>query len=358
MHITTSESTLATRQDDIVSDVDTFDEVALTEQTMIETFNINLAGHSMNTITTALETAAAHSQANPIAALVRPPMSRHTYLDLFQWIEDKLPAPQIKARVYSSMAWMLDIFTINAARNVFFQMHDSAREIGSIDNYNDFMQWFEQHDIADAVDTSFYARRGSEDAVAIFDETSSESWRDLMLMTSLHGDWHAQAAQALAASRSVIELKRSYVIKSYEDLVNEEKLFINESANEKLVALAGLMVKDQAQAKQIGEIFVNGQESAAKNRLARNKENRHLVLRIIAEAQNRGADEANFYDLSLGMQKKLCQQASQSIARSLTQMSTVKSIPLMDYVAMAQLALVARAELDQLIEDKFGDIDG
>lgn len=368
MHITTSESRTATRQDDPVSDVDTFAEAAANEQTMIETFNINFAGMTMNTETT---TAVAEAMPGKIR-------SRHTYFDLFEWLDEKLTDPKLKARVFSSMAWMLDIFTINNARSIFFQMHEAARTDGidlfgqetlAVDSYNEFLKYFSTHDIGDALLSSFYKGKLNDDGTVgapdefdaeVRDEQSSEPWRDMLLMVSMHNQWHAQAAQQLAVSRKVSELKRNYAIKTYEELAMDERVYVDTMAVEKLMALAAVIAPDNAE--KVGGMFMKGREQAAKSRVASNKENARFVLAIIGEAQRRAPEvdddhDVQFYDLSKPMQHKLSEQASKAIARSIEQMATDKSIPLLDYVGMAQLALKAQAELNVVIEEKFAQLE-
>ncbi len=65
--------------------------------------------------------------------------SNFVFFDLPEHIEERLMSGELKARVLASLAWVVDMQTISAARSVFYASYREFTEVSMIDAFNEFI---------------------------------------------------------------------------------------------------------------------------------------------------------------------------------------------------------------------------
>lgn len=258
------------------------------------------------------------------------------FYDLFDSLDEVLVHPMMKARVLSSMAWMLDTSIINTARSVFWDTQASAAEAGHIDNFNDFIN-------------AMANMRTNENYVEDLGfELGAGRLQQLSLMLKLSQTWHDKAEQ------SAVVAGIKYTPKSFEVLITSEKVqTVDVLTKSKLDALIDATFD--------GEEHTPEEVAAAKAMLLKQQQERMTlmhaskqavapaVLRIIAYGGYRDCDLSEFWQLTIESQVRLITAAVRGIDRTMTDLSAYKSITVIEYVGMIKEAKVAQRVLNEVL---------
>ena len=303
-----------------------------TEDELIALYQRNIHGEP---IMTAISEAYDQAQAKRIK----------TRLDLLEVVKDKVIHPQLRNRVLSSMAWMLDIMTINKARDVYYKMYSNtqqAPDISGIDGYNEFMSRFDEvmHGI---------------------DDTDSEVV-ELTRLLGLRDTWH-DAAESAATNAD-----RRYNPKSLEQLLRDEKpQTIDSLSMKKMEQQADATNEPQpnetpqqkaereAVYKQTLAMLVDKQRNQNAERFRARRETLGFILLIIDYAIKHKRECAQFGDLDKTMQERLSDFAQKAIARAQNDMATDRSVTTMEYPSIIKEARAAVAEIGAIATVYFAE---
>lgn len=307
------------------------------EEESIEYSNRNLIGNIVNTsIATQLSEVKAHLRGT-------------SYFDPQDLLAEKLDIhPALLAPMTSSMAWMLDMLAINAARSVMFSLYaerDDAETplveyLGQIasDLRHDSMYWSTESDNPQAV---------------------------LAMLMSLRYQWHATAQGAAAANN------RDYTSKSLSELVaNEKPLPLKSEHRANLQKLAELEApKDADKAKFILDALEHSHNMKAKDRVERNKELQAGTIEILRAAQSHagtwtrntdpdGIEYVNsptrFDQLPMRTQRQLMQFIATQVDSKLSDLA-VSRMSALEYGTLLSAAFDLKKELKSILATKFSD---
>jgi len=272
------------------------------------------------------------------AAAENAPVSYGTaFFDLFPTLEDLLVHPLLRARVLSSMAWILDTTAINTARSVFWDVHKEASEAGHIDDFADFLNRMAE-------------MRANENYVEDLGfELGAGKLQSLTLLLKLSQKWH-DAAQGASVGANI-----KYVPKSFEMLLASEKAqAVDALTTAKLEALVDAVYEGEAHtAEEVAEskklLAAQQAERMAQMHATRQKIS-PAVLRIIAYASYRDESEAEeFWQLPIEVQTRLVNNAISAIDRTLTDLAAYKSITAIQYIGLIREAKAAKARLGEVL---------
>jgi hypothetical protein len=261
-----------------------------------------------------------------------------SYFDLIEVLNDKLTQPMLRARVLSSMAWMLDMNVINTGRSLFYDVHKEATESGTIDNFADFLSKMCE------------LQAGEAFAEGLGYELNTGRLASLSLMLRLRQTWHDKAESAAANARI------KYEPKSFEVLMASEKVqTVDTLTREKLSALVDATYEgENASTEEIAQaqaLLLNQQ--AARN--VQIHESRQLVapaiLRIIdnADFHGKAIESAEFWQLALDTQIRLIGAARRAVERTLSDLASYKTITTLEYVGMIKECKAMTRELDAVL---------
>lgn len=298
---------------------DPCDLIADAEQTIADLYQINLQGNIMtNSVATAL------ADAGITTARV---FTRYANLDLLEVLKTKIIHPALKARVFASMAWMVDVTAINQARIIYYQMFHDA-QLNGIDSYNEFMARFDE-------------------LMRDFDgqDTNALSLRKLL---GMRNEWH-DAAESAAG-----EAKVRYAQKSFEDLLLAEKpQRVDTMTRTNLELLAGAIAPTNKDATI--ELLTKRQQMVNESRHESRRETMPFLLTIIDAAGRALEDGVQFHELTLELQERLVDAAAKTVERALEDLATNRKLTTIEYASIIQEALAAANELRQISRTRFGE---
>lgn len=168
---------------------DPYTVVCAREAALVSEYHFNLQGVPVMTDTI-----------NPVIPTEVAAKVHTRYTDPLDIIEDKITDTGLKARVLSSLAWMLDNQCIVTARMFFFEQYRESEYAGQQDGLNEFMANF----------------RGSLDIEAVFGSGGPAT--ELVNMLSLRQEWHDAAGSAMDADGRV------YDPRSWDMLIASERV--------------------------------------------------------------------------------------------------------------------------------------
>lgn len=242
--------------------------------------------------------------------------SNYVYFDLLEYMDDKLIQGELKARAFSSLAWLLDMRCINLARAVFFETYRESLETGTIDAFNEFISTMNEK-----------AGAGKHTEEVGF--TDATSFSQLVSMLNMRKFWHDEAQK---------HATRQYNPKTLTELI------IGEKARE--VALDGrakiqLRVNfaagdDKELASQLYErLLAKSNATLAQQHEMRQKIN-PAVLRIIDLAANKAqmmydGECPPFHELPIDVQRMFIEASVTSTERALDDMINVRTVTMDDY---------------------------
>lgn len=256
------------------------------------------------------------------------PQSNFVYFDLLETIDEQLVvSTELKARVFSSMAWMLDNSIINEARAVFFETYREslgAEGISSIDKWNEF--------IATMNDT-----KAAGEHVEEVGFSASTSYDKLCTMLNMRKFWHDEAQRVAT---------RPYEPKSLAELLASEKVRttgVDSRAKLQMRAQFASPTDEAIQKKILESLIGKNDANLAKQHALRQSIN-PAVLRILEMATNSASVKPSydgecppFHEMPQGLRVSLVNAAIGAVERGLANLANISSVTLDDYaVAMKE----------------------
>lgn len=275
--------------------------------------------------------------------------SNYVQFCLLDFIDDALVASgELKARVFSSLAWMLDTMVVNKARAVFF---DTYREsIGaedttmSIDKWNEFVSRMNEQQAV-----------GEHIAEVGFENTSS--YDELQTLLNMRKFWHDEAQRVAT---------RQYQPKSLAELIASEKARATTPESKmKLKMRAQFAAPDDEalQARLLESLILKNDLTLAQQHELRQKIN-PAVMRIIEMATQSAmikpsydGEAPPFHELQVQTRISLVTSAISSIERGLSDMSNMRSVTLDDYAIAIREGTSLQKRLQEVLESPSFKVD-
>lgn len=275
------------------------------------------------------------SQLAPIAN------SNHAYFDPADLCMDYLArAPELYAKVSSSMAWSIDNACINQARNILFTRFAAAQE--QAENANDLVfADFCQNVAEDLAHESLY-QPGEIDTPEY----------TLAILLAVREQWHDAAAAAAAADN------RDYNPKTLRELMDAEKPRDPDAGT---IANHRLMIKleangDEALEARMLESVIAAEKIASINRVARGKPLRPVLLEVLRTVKTYGMQEsARFDQLPTTVQRSLTTQILSALDRNANDLASRLARQPITFARMAECKYQCKEALQKVILSKFAD---
>lgn len=294
------------------------------------------------------------------------------YFDPHTVLAEKLDVhPVLYAPVASSMAWMLDMLTINQARTVMYELYKERPEDDLETKLENYLQQISE----DLKHESLY-----------WSDDGDSPCSTLAMLLSLRGHWHEIAAAQAAANN------RDYVTKPLSVMIAEEKpLPLRTESRDKLEKLAEMEAKGDKQKKDFMlQAMVEAHNSKAVSRIEQNKrlaeglteilrsaalnagthmritpDKRKDVHEIYAEDEGDYSAPANdenvyvcqptrFDQLPQRMQAQLARFTLKAINDKLADLATSR-VSAMEYGMLLSAAYDIKKTLQQVLDEKFSD---
>lgn len=260
--------------------------------------------------------------------------SNYVYFDLIGFIDDQLMQGEMKARVSSSMAWMLDMRIVNYARQVFFETYRESMETGSIDAFNEFTRRMNE------------VIAGGEHTEEV-GFVNVSAFTQLVSLLNMRKFWHDFAGK---------HATRAYEPKTLTELVMSEKLretTIDSKAKIEMRARFAANGDAAMETKLFEMLLAKSNQSLAQQHELRQKLN-PAVLRIIQIASNKAQfvydDECPpFHELPIDVQRSLIEASIGAVERALADMANLRSVTLDDYAIAIKEAASYQAEVKKVL---------
>lgn len=270
--------------------------------------------------------------------------SNFVFFDLPEHIEERLMSGELKARVLASLAWVVDMQTISAARSVFYASYREVTEVNTIDAFNEFI-----------VRCSELAAEGAHTEEVGFKAT--DAWSKLLSLLRIRQDMHD-----LAGKHSV----RRYDPKTlYQIMADEKQQSLTGMDHKKVKVMAeALSDGDSELAKLMTEQLTSVHEARfADAFISRRKilpairgvlEYAGSMLKIDPHGQY---ETFAFHKLPIDVQAGLIGQAQKAIDRALTDMAAMRSITVPEYATYLKEGQLLKRELDTVLKSpKFAEV--
>ena len=275
-------------------------------------------------------------------APIAPAASNHAYFDPADLVMDYVArAPELYAKVASSMAWSVDNACINAARNILFKYYAAAQE--RAENASDVV--FSEYcaEVADDL---------SHESLYLPGPELDNPEYTLAVLLAIRDQWHDAAFSAAAADN------RDYNPKSLRELMDAEKPRdpdVGTVKNHALMAKLEANGDVELEARLLTSM-IEAEKLASISRVARSKPLRPTILEILRTVKAYGTQEAARFDqLPISLQRSLSTQVLNTLDRSANDLASRLARQPIAFARMAEAKHQCKKALDAVIATKFID---
>jgi len=268
--------------------------------------------------------------------------SNFVYFDLMDDLDDRLSNGELKARVFSSLAWNMDMTVINTARSLFYDAYRETTEVNTIDAFNTFM-----------MNVRDMSAAGQHSHDIGFENTAS--YDQLVNLLNMRHYWH-DFARASAT--------REYKPKTLLELMTSEKQqAVSSLDRQKLSMLAEFAADgDSEQTKQMLSVLIERQDIRFKDAFEVRRKIAPSINAIIMRATDSAAilndgQCPHFHMLPLTSQQRFTRSGVSAIERALSDMGTMRSITMMEFALYLKEGGMAMKALNEVLKaPKFRDL--
>lgn len=263
-------------------------------------------------------------------------MSPNTF-DPIEFVRTYVTTEKARHHVLSSMAWYIDITTLNVLRTLFFSVFQSMQAGGTIDHYNDFLADMNAAESRERnlVEQGFMETEGVGTLRRLF--LLRQTWHDAALVNPRH---QMPSLDTL--------------------LLNEKPQLPNALTKEKLRILAEDEAEgDAAVAEEIFNELVHRETMQAMDRLDASRARVPAMIGMAGFIEATSTEqEADFNDLPITTRKRLLQGTVSALGQATSRMTTDRSVNAIEFLAIRKELKAATAALNEvLMSDLYRDED-
>lgn len=294
------------------------------EAQLVHTYHFNIQGNPV--------------MSNAINPTITPEVAAklvHTrYTDVMDIIGDKLSHESLKARVTSSMAWMLDQTIVTQARVFLFNEFKESELVGTADGLDNFMHEFV----------------GSLQVEEVFGGNGTAS--TLCQMLGLRQEWHDIASSAADADG------RRYEPRSFEALIHDEKAqTLKPDQRKRMQMMVKAMLEmdggDEKEEADLVKLMAERADARAMSRVELNRKVGPTVLDVIAQA-TRHSQHSRFEELDEQLRERLIKTSLKFVKNAALDLGQ-RSMSDAEYLGILMEMKAYNAEINKVLIAQYSD---
>lgn len=282
-----------------------------------------------------------------------------TYYDLIDHLDELLMTGELKARVFNSLGWSIDMQCINAARNVFYTVYDHFVEVMGVRTSSNFERFIKAVSAGDNIDDfNFFesAMREQDHGKEIMAGMGLEqpAYATMVQLLTLRPLWHDAASKFATRPYEHMSLDAR--------MASEQQQEVDSLSRSKLQMLAEFVGDgDDAQTKSALEMLTKSQQERYAKAFEMSRRIRPALSAILAHGANRSMlsdEDVAFHNLPLRTQYQFIVGAQRAVERSLSDLSSNRRISVMEFATFMKEGRAAMKALQDVTKNhKFANLD-